>query len=132
MPGLAQTPQSSPFPSSAVKSQTEGSNFHPHNPSIVISQLKKGHSISSFFCRFKDETLRILESVLVFKDLKSMIETRSDLKQSMRSESFSIIHQIKIKLPNRSFSLSNYVLALSLSQAILRQPQTPCQILSVN
>ncbi|KAJ6895840.1 hypothetical protein NC651_022163 [Populus alba x Populus x berolinensis] len=68
--------------------------------------------------QFKDETLRILESVLVFKDLKSLIETRSDVKQSMRSESFSIIHQIKIKLSNRSFSLSNYVLALSLSQII--------------
>ncbi|XP_050367484.1 protein DOUBLE-STRAND BREAK FORMATION [Argentina anserina] len=47
--------------------------------------------------RFGDETLRVLESILVSKDVKSSIEVRSALRQFMRSESFSILQEISQK-----------------------------------
>ncbi|XP_068669439.1 protein DOUBLE-STRAND BREAK FORMATION [Aristolochia californica] len=41
--------------------------------------------------RFNAESLRILESVLVSKDVKSLIETRSRLKEFMRTESVTVL-----------------------------------------
>ncbi|KAL5069460.1 hypothetical protein RYX36_020347 [Vicia faba] len=43
---------------------------------------------------FNEATLRFLDSLLVSKDVKSLIETRSSLKQLLKSESLSIIHSI--------------------------------------
>ncbi|KAI9402511.1 hypothetical protein POPTR_001G281500v4 [Populus trichocarpa] len=69
----------------------------------------------SFSCRFNDESLRILESLLVFKDVKSQIETRSDLKQFLRLESLSIFHEIKYKtVYQKLFILQFFVRAFAL------------------
>lgn len=69
----------------------------------------------SFSCRFNDESLRILESLLVFKDVKSQIETRSDLKQFLRFESLSIFHEIKYKtVYQKLFILQFFVRAFAL------------------
>ncbi|KAL6204354.1 hypothetical protein ACLB2K_021622 [Fragaria x ananassa] len=47
--------------------------------------------------RFGDETLRVLESILVSKDVKSSMEVRSGLMQFMRSESLSVLREISEK-----------------------------------
>ncbi|KAL5702160.1 hypothetical protein ACHQM5_027409 [Ranunculus cassubicifolius] len=44
--------------------------------------------------RFNEETLRILESILVSKDVKSLLETRNQLKKLLRSESFNVFREI--------------------------------------
>ncbi|KAM2127033.1 hypothetical protein ACFX1R_006984 [Malus domestica] len=43
--------------------------------------------------RFDDVTLRVLESALVSKDVKSSIEVRSSFRQFMRSESLSVLQE---------------------------------------
>ncbi|KAI5408517.1 hypothetical protein KIW84_054384, partial [Lathyrus oleraceus] len=43
---------------------------------------------------FGESTLRFLESLLVTKDVKSLVEIRSSLKQLLKSESLSIINSI--------------------------------------
>ena len=48
----------------------------------------------SKFCRLDNETLQILESVSVSKDLNSLMEVRSSLREFTRSESLSIIREI--------------------------------------
>lgn len=50
-----------------------------------------------FFGRFDDETIRILELVLVSKDVKSSIEMRESLIEFLRSESVSVIREIAEK-----------------------------------
>ncbi|KAJ4725510.1 F10K1.23 [Melia azedarach] len=47
--------------------------------------------------RFDDETIRILELVLVSKDVKSSIEMRESLIEFLRSESVSVIREIAEK-----------------------------------
>ncbi|PQQ06567.1 uncharacterized protein Pyn_40444 [Prunus yedoensis var. nudiflora] len=47
--------------------------------------------------RFDDATLRVLESALVSKDVKSSIEVRSGLRQFLRSESLSVLREISEK-----------------------------------
>ncbi|XP_021909744.1 uncharacterized protein LOC110823625 isoform X2 [Carica papaya] len=57
----------------------------------------------SFFCfqisnrRFIEDSLRILESILVTKDVKSLIEVRSSLREYMSSEFFCVIREIEEK-----------------------------------
>ncbi|KAL5074736.1 hypothetical protein RYX36_013720 [Vicia faba] len=46
---------------------------------------------------FNEATLQFLDSLLVSKDVKSLIETRSSLKQLLKSESLSIIHSIAVE-----------------------------------
>ncbi|CAK7330447.1 unnamed protein product [Dovyalis caffra] len=86
----------------------------PHHTSLFRSQITNR--------RFNDEILRILESVLVFKDVKSLIETRSDLKQFMRSEYLSVIHEIKDKtVKQKLFTLQFFsCLALKYEALLLR------------
>ncbi|KAM7255969.1 hypothetical protein ACFE04_011710 [Oxalis oulophora] len=43
--------------------------------------------------RFNEETLAILQSIIVSKDLKSLIEHRSMLREFLRSESLSIMRE---------------------------------------
>ncbi|THG01934.1 hypothetical protein TEA_006088 [Camellia sinensis var. sinensis] len=47
--------------------------------------------------RFDDGTLRILESILVSKDVKSLLEVRSSLREFTRRESLCIIREIADK-----------------------------------
>ncbi|XP_021810586.1 uncharacterized protein LOC110753908 isoform X3 [Prunus avium] len=47
--------------------------------------------------RFDDATLRVLESALVSKNVKSSIEVRSGLRQFLRSESLSVLREISEK-----------------------------------
>ncbi|XP_021599099.1 uncharacterized protein LOC110605096 [Manihot esculenta] len=47
--------------------------------------------------RFSDQTLHILESLLVCKDVKSLMGTRSRLTEFMRSEFLSVMRDIKEK-----------------------------------
>ncbi|WCJ34785.1 Protein DOUBLE-STRAND BREAK FORMATION [Euphorbia peplus] len=57
----------------------------------------------SLFCsqitnrRFSNETLRLLESLLVCKDVESLIEVQSSLTEFLRSESLSVIREISEK-----------------------------------
>ncbi|KAF6146946.1 hypothetical protein GIB67_036665 [Kingdonia uniflora] len=44
--------------------------------------------------RFDDETLRILESLLISKDVKSLLEMRSCLRDFMRSESVYVLKEL--------------------------------------
>lgn len=61
--------------------------------SLSLSLVLKGLR----FCRFDDATLRVLESALVSKDVKSSIEVRSGLRQFLRSESLSVLREISEK-----------------------------------
>ncbi|KAK9280559.1 hypothetical protein L1049_014252 [Liquidambar formosana] len=66
--------------------------------------------------RFDDGTLRILESVLASKDVKSSLEVRSSLREFMRFESISVIHEISEKTVEQKLSvLEFFVLAFALA-----------------
>ncbi|GKV08423.1 hypothetical protein SLEP1_g20051 [Rubroshorea leprosula] len=68
----------------------------------------------SLFCsqvknkRFDDNSLRILESVLVSKEVKSLIETHLSLKEFMRSESLSVVREIAVKTVNEQLSVLEF------------------------
>uniref|UniRef100_A0A6N2LVK2 Uncharacterized protein n=1 Tax=Salix viminalis TaxID=40686 RepID=A0A6N2LVK2_SALVM len=85
-----------------------GDTETPHQISLFRSQITTR--------RFNDESLRILESLLVFKDVKSQAETRSDLKQFLRFESLSIFQEIKYKTVYQKLSILQFF-------ATRRQPQ---------
>lgn len=50
--------------------------------------------ICIFLIRVDDVTIRVLESILVSKDVQSLIEVRSALRQFMRDESLLIFGEI--------------------------------------
>lgn len=58
--------------------------------------------------RFGDGTLRILESILVSKDVNSLLEVRSSLREFMRSEIFSVIHGIEEKTVEQKLSVLEF------------------------
>ncbi|KAJ6754953.1 F10K1.23 [Salix purpurea] len=77
-----------------------GDTETPHQITLFRSQITTR--------RFNDESLRILESLLVFKDVKSQAETRSDLKQFLRFESLSVFQEIKYKTVYQKLSLLQF------------------------
>ncbi|BBH04598.1 LOB domain-containing protein 12, partial [Prunus dulcis] len=89
---------------------------------------KWAHEIGPMRPVFDDATLRVLESALVSKDVKSSIEVRSGLRQFLRSESLSVLREISEKSAEekllvleflvRSFALS--CLALRYEALLLR------------
>ncbi|GLT80723.1 hypothetical protein SLA2020_521470 [Shorea laevis] len=106
----------------------------------------------SLFCsqvknkRFDDNSLRILESVLVSKEVNSLIETRLSLKEFMRSESLSVVREIALKTVNEQLSVLEFFvrafaiigdvescLALRYEGLLLREHKsTSCQWLQVS
>ncbi|KAK1586208.1 hypothetical protein Q3G72_000130 [Acer saccharum] len=65
--------------------------------------------------RFDDETIRILESALVSKDVKSLIEVRSCLREFLRPESVTVIREISEKsVQQKLFILDFFVRAFAL------------------
>ncbi|KAK1354460.1 protein DOUBLE-STRAND BREAK FORMATION [Heracleum sosnowskyi] len=84
--------------------------------------------------KFDDETLRILDSVLVAKDVRSLLQVRSQLKEFLRCESLRIIREIVEKAVDhklliidflvRAFALSGDVescLALRYEALVMRE-----------
>ncbi|XP_020224724.1 uncharacterized protein LOC109806662 isoform X1 [Cajanus cajan] len=64
---------------------------------------------------FSDATLRFLESLLVSKDVKSLIEVRSSLTQLLRSESLSVIRSVAAKtVLDKLLTLEFFVRAFAL------------------
>lgn len=59
--------------------------------------------------RFDDGTIRILESVLVTNDVKSLLEVRSKLIEFMRHEFFSVIHEIAEKSVEQKLSVIEFL-----------------------
>ncbi|KAL6967747.1 hypothetical protein U1Q18_033557 [Sarracenia purpurea var. burkii] len=81
----------------------------------------------SLFCsqielrRFDDGTLRILESILVSKDVKSLLEVRSNLKDFMRRKSLCIIREMGDKsVEHKLLILDFLVRAFAVSCLALR------------
>lgn len=75
-----------------------------------------GTKITFYVCRFDDGTLRILESVLVSKDVRSFLEVRSSLREFMRSESLSVIREIAEKnVEHKILILDFFVRAFALA-----------------
>ncbi|CAL5426917.1 unnamed protein product [Camellia sinensis] len=65
--------------------------------------------------RFDDGTLRILESILISKDVKSLLEVRSSLREFTRRESLCIIREIADKsIEHKLFILEFLVRAFAL------------------
>ncbi|KAF5930756.1 hypothetical protein HYC85_031629 [Camellia sinensis] len=65
--------------------------------------------------RFDDGTLRILESILISKDVKSLLEVRSSLREFTRRESLCIIREIADKsVEHKLFILEFLVRAFAL------------------
>ncbi|KAG4923603.1 hypothetical protein JHK87_049143 [Glycine soja] len=95
---------------------------------------------------FCDSTLRFLESLLVSKDVKSLIEVRSSLTHLLRSESLSVIRSIAAKTVHdkllvldffvRAFSLvgdQQSCLALRYEALVMREHKSAsCQWLQVS
>ncbi|KAL8094387.1 hypothetical protein AgCh_036062 [Apium graveolens] len=88
----------------------------------------------TFLHPFDDETLRILDSVLVAKDLRSLLEVQLQLKEFLRCESLRIIREIIEKAVDqklliidflvRAFALSGDVescLALRYEALVMRE-----------
>ncbi|KVH94093.1 hypothetical protein Ccrd_003836, partial [Cynara cardunculus var. scolymus] len=79
--------------------------------------------------RFDDGTLRILESVLIIRDVKSLLDVRSSVIDFMRHESLCVLREFKEKSVNqqllileffvRAFALSGDVEALFMALLIL-------------
>ncbi|KAL1825733.1 hypothetical protein ACET3Z_012511 [Daucus carota] len=59
--------------------------------------------------RFDDETLRILDSVLVAKDVKSLLEVQSQLKDFLRRESLRIIREIAEKAVDQKLVIIDFL-----------------------
>ncbi|KAA8549460.1 hypothetical protein F0562_001144 [Nyssa sinensis] len=65
--------------------------------------------------RFDDGTLRILESVLVCKNFKSLLEVQSGLREFMRDECLCVIHGIADKsVEHKLYILDFFVRAFAL------------------
>ncbi|CAL1368773.1 unnamed protein product [Linum trigynum] len=58
--------------------------------------------------RFDDQSLRILESVLACKDVKSIMQTRSSLKDFMRSESLAVIRELSQRTVEQKLSVVEF------------------------
>ncbi|XP_059626428.1 protein DOUBLE-STRAND BREAK FORMATION [Cornus florida] len=58
--------------------------------------------------RFGDGTLRILESIMVSKDVKSLLEVRSSLRDFMRRESLRILHEITEKTVEHKLQILDF------------------------
>ncbi|AES69581.2 hypothetical protein MTR_3g031720 [Medicago truncatula] len=64
---------------------------------------------------FGDSTLRFLDSLLVSKDVKSLVEIRSSLNQLLKSESLSIIQSITAEsVHNKLIVLDFFVCAFAI------------------
>ncbi|PIN25438.1 hypothetical protein CDL12_01817 [Handroanthus impetiginosus] len=106
------------------------------NPTSLTEQI-------SLFCSriqdrsFDDVTVRILESILIPKDVRSLIRVRSALKQFMRDESLLIFREItqesvEIKLLCTDFLISEFAiigdvescLALRYEALVMREHRT--------
>ncbi|KAJ4840489.1 hypothetical protein Tsubulata_000411 [Turnera subulata] len=72
----------------------------PHQISLFRSRITTR--------RFDDETLRILETVLVSRDVKSLVESRSSLRNFMRSESLFVIREIADKSVQEKLSVLQF------------------------
>ncbi|KAM7522030.1 hypothetical protein LguiA_011932 [Lonicera macranthoides] len=69
--------------------------------------------------RFNDGTLRVLESVLVSNDFKSLLQLRSSLREFMRHESLRVIHEISDKsAEHKLLILDFFVRAFALADDI--------------
>ncbi|XWS29066.1 hypothetical protein CRYUN_Cryun25bG0124700 [Craigia yunnanensis] len=66
------------------------------------------NSLPFSLLRFNDDSLRILESILAFKDVKLLFQLRSSLKEFIRSESASIIRQIAEKTVDQQLSVVEF------------------------
>ncbi|XP_057484607.1 protein DOUBLE-STRAND BREAK FORMATION [Actinidia eriantha] len=88
--------------------------------------------------RFNDGTLKILESILVSKDVRSLLEVRSSLKDFMRREFLCIIREIAdqsvehklsvLEFLVRAFALAGDIescLALRYEALVLRELRSP-------
>ncbi|XP_058198784.1 protein DOUBLE-STRAND BREAK FORMATION [Rhododendron vialii] len=78
-----------------------------------MSSARVDHQISLFrsqveLRRFDDGTLRILESLLVSKDVKSLLEVRSSLSDFIRRESLSVIREIADKSVEHKLSVVEF------------------------
>ncbi|XP_044506731.1 protein DOUBLE-STRAND BREAK FORMATION [Mangifera indica] len=77
------------------------------------------HQISLFRSQINDRrfdggTIQILESLLVCKDVKSLIEVQSNLREFLRSESMSVLREIAEKtLEQKLLILEFFVLAFA-------------------
>lgn len=85
------------FPSFALKSSTEGPLLLLQFPSTSLYLSQFFHSKFSNFFRLDGSALRIIETLMVSKDVKSSMEVRSSLQEFIRSESTSIIRENKEK-----------------------------------
>ncbi|OMO82912.1 hypothetical protein CCACVL1_11690 [Corchorus capsularis] len=63
--------------------------------------------------RFNDDSLRILESVLASKHVNLLFQTRSSLKELIRSESLSAIRQIAAKTVDQQLSVLEFFVRAS-------------------
>ncbi|EEF42284.1 conserved hypothetical protein [Ricinus communis] len=106
----------------------------------------------SLFCseinnrRFNDEILQILKSLMVGKDVKSLMELQSSLREFMRSQSISVLREITEKTVDqklwvleffvRAFALIGDMescLALKYEALLLREiKSSSCQRLQVS
>ncbi|KAI8523519.1 hypothetical protein RHMOL_Rhmol13G0080500 [Rhododendron molle] len=78
-----------------------------------MSSARVDHQISLFrsqveLRRFDDGTLGILESLLVSKDVKSLLEVRSSLSDFIRRESLSVIREIADKSVEHKLSVVEF------------------------
>lgn len=80
-------------------------NCFRFHSSLSIKQSK----LSWFLCRFDGGTIRILESVLVTKDVKSLLEVRSKLIEFMRHEFLIVIHEIAEKSVEQKLSVIEFL-----------------------
>ncbi|XVF05800.1 hypothetical protein REPUB_Repub05bG0203800 [Reevesia pubescens] len=58
--------------------------------------------------RFNSDSLRILESILACKDVKSLFQLRSSLKEFIRSESLAVVRQIAAKNVDQQLSVLEF------------------------
>lgn len=66
--------------------------------------------LNRVYISFDDETVRILESILASKGVKSLIGVRSALKQFMRSESLSIVREIAEEPVERKLICADFLI----------------------
>lgn len=130
--GKKKKKQSTAFQSSDHKFKTWGPFLSLTSPFPSPSSSIPNLFCVYVVCRFGGETLSILESLLVSRDVKSLVETRSYLREFLRSESVSALRSIAgwplvDKLSALDFFVSSFAL-LGDAEVLSRSLSIICQL----
>lgn len=101
-----QTQSPTKFHNFAPKYKTEGNDSVAAPLQFTFISFRYSYR---YLCRFDEGAIRILESVLVTKDVKSLLQVRSEVTEFMRHESLLVIREIPHKSLHYKLSVIDFL-----------------------